>query len=40
MKPLLRVPATDVPALTRALESALEGGPAVWPIPGAVRRSG
>lgn len=33
MKPLLRVPATDVPALTRALESALEGGPAVWPIP-------
>ena len=34
MKPLLRVPATDVPALTRALETALEGGSAVWPIPG------
>ncbi|GAA1809003.1 AMP-binding protein [Agromyces neolithicus] len=33
MKPLLRVPASDVPALTRALETALEGGPAVWPVP-------
>ena len=36
MKSLLRVPATDVPALTRALESALAGGPAVWPIPAAA----
>lgn len=33
MKPLTRVTATDVTALTRALADALDGGPAVWPIP-------
>ncbi|GAA1770195.1 o-succinylbenzoate--CoA ligase [Agromyces humatus] len=36
MKPLLRIPASDVPALTRALETALDGGPAVWPLPTAA----
>lgn len=36
MKPLMQVSATDVPALTRALRSALNGGPAVWPVPAAV----
>lgn len=35
MKPLMQVSATDVPALTRALRSALNGGPAVWPVPAA-----
>ncbi len=33
MKPLVRVSATDIPALTRSLAAALEGGPAVWPVP-------
>ncbi|QAY72272.1 hypothetical protein ET445_01890 [Agromyces protaetiae] len=34
MKPLIKVSASDVSGLTRALESALAGGPAVWPVPG------
>lgn len=33
MKPLMQVPASDVAALTRALRDALDGGPAVWPVP-------
>lgn len=33
MKPLLRVSAAEVAALTAALRSALDGGPAVWPVP-------
>ncbi|MFF2493887.1 AMP-binding protein [Agromyces sp. NPDC058064] len=32
MKPLIRVQA-DVAELTRALAAALDGGPAVWPVP-------
>jgi O-succinylbenzoic acid--CoA ligase len=32
MKPLQQVPAPDVAAMTRALRSALDGGPAVWPV--------
>ncbi|WP_308798631.1 AMP-binding enzyme [Agromyces silvae] len=31
MKPLHRVPAADVAAVTDALRTALDGGPAVWP---------
>lgn len=34
MKPLVRLPATDVAGLTFALRRALSGGPAVWPVPG------
>ena len=33
MKPLIRVPASDVAAVTAALRAALDGGPAVWPVP-------
>lgn len=33
MKPLLRVAATDASELRRALEAALAGGPAVFPVP-------
>jgi len=33
MKPLRRVPAADVAALTEALREALAGGDAVWPVP-------
>jgi o-succinylbenzoate---CoA ligase len=33
MKPLIRVPASDVGAVTDALRAALAGGPAVWPGP-------
>lgn len=33
MKPLMQVSASDVPALMRALRAALDGGPAVWPVP-------
>ncbi|MGH3705747.1 MAG: AMP-binding protein, partial [Agromyces sp.] len=33
MKPLRRVPAADVAALTKALGEALDGGDAVWPVP-------
>lgn len=33
MKPLMQVAASDVAALTRALRDALDGGPAVWPVP-------
>ena len=32
MKPLIRVPASDVGAVTDALRAALAGGPAVWPV--------
>ena len=32
MKPLVRVPAADVSAVTAALRAALAGGPAVWPV--------
>lgn len=33
MKPLIRVPAADASALRRALDAALAGGPAVFPVP-------
>lgn len=33
MKPLLRVPVTDVAGLRSRLDAALAGGPAVWPVP-------
>lgn len=33
MKPLLQVPVTDVAALRALLADALDGGPAVWPVP-------
>ena len=33
MKPLLQVPVTDVAALRARLADALDGGPAVWPVP-------
>jgi o-succinylbenzoate---CoA ligase len=33
MKPLMQVAASDIAALTRALRDALDGGPAVWPVP-------
>ncbi|MFE6256214.1 AMP-binding protein [Agromyces sp. NPDC057865] len=33
MKPLIRVPASDVTAVADALRAALAGGPAVWPVP-------
>ncbi|MFF2277845.1 AMP-binding protein [Agromyces sp. NPDC058126] len=33
MKPLIRVTATDAAELTRSLAAALDGGPAVWPVP-------
>lgn len=33
MKPLLQVPVTDVAALRARLDDALDGGPAVWPVP-------
>ena len=32
MKPLIRVPASDVGAVTDSLRAALAGGPAVWPV--------
>ena len=32
MKPLIRVPASDVGAVTDALRAALAGGPAAWPV--------
>ncbi|MGW9182910.1 AMP-binding protein [Agromyces sp. NPDC055661] len=32
MKPLIRVPASDVTAVADALRAALVGGPAVWPV--------
>lgn len=32
MKPLIRIPASDVVAVTDALRAALAGGPAVWPV--------
>lgn len=35
MKPLQRVPASDLARLRAALAAALEGGPAVWPVPDA-----
>lgn len=42
MKPLIRVTAADVPAVTEALRDALGGGPAVWPVAetGAPRSAG
>ncbi len=39
MKPLMQVSATDVVSLTAALRLALEGGPAVWPVPPGAARS-
>ncbi|HEX6366908.1 MAG TPA: o-succinylbenzoate--CoA ligase, partial [Agromyces sp.] len=33
MKPFVQVSAADVPELTAALRTALDGGPAVWPVP-------
>lgn len=33
MKPLIKVSATDAATLRRALDDALGGGPAVWPVP-------
>ncbi|MWB98081.1 AMP-binding protein [Agromyces seonyuensis] len=35
MKPLIRVPGQDVPALRAALAAALDGGPAVFPLAAA-----
>lgn len=35
MKPLLQVPVTDVAALRARFAAALDGGPAVWPVPAA-----
>ena len=32
MKPVRQVSAPDVSAVTTALRSALDGGPAVWPV--------
>lgn len=32
MKPLIRIPASDVAGVTDALRAALAGGPAVWPV--------
>ncbi|WP_395244513.1 AMP-binding protein [Agromyces sp. MMS24-K17] len=40
MTPLARVPATDVAALTAALAAALDGGPAVWPVPAGAAPAG
>ncbi|WP_173922778.1 AMP-binding protein [Agromyces sp. Marseille-P2726] len=37
MKPLVQVSATDVPALAAAFRVALDGGPAVWPVPSPLR---
>lgn len=34
MRPVVRVPADDASAVLDALRAALEGGPAVWPVPG------
>src|SRR6218665_3321813 len=36
MKPLHRVVAREIPARAEALQAALEGGPAVWPVPDAT----
>ncbi|MGR0221863.1 AMP-binding protein [Agromyces sp. ZXT2-6] len=38
MKPLLQVPVTDVAALRALLADALDGGPAVWPVPAPAGR--
>jgi O-succinylbenzoic acid--CoA ligase len=40
MKPLMQIAASDVAALTRALREALDGGPAVWPVPEPGGRGG
>ncbi|MEI5584377.1 MULTISPECIES: AMP-binding protein [unclassified Agromyces] len=40
MKPLLRVPVADVAALRARLVDALDGGPAVWPVPVPVPAAG
>lgn len=40
MKPLLQVPVTDVTALRALLVDALDGGPAVWPVPALAPATG
>ncbi|MGW9168541.1 AMP-binding protein [Agromyces sp. NPDC055658] len=40
MKPLVQVAAEDASALTAALAAALDGGPAVWPVPGPAASGG